>query len=74
MALLLKTTDTQLHDLWAVANAKRRAATTRVAVDHEALCNLLKDHHTLYSAATGTVMRGGKGHTVEAGADQGSMR
>lgn len=44
------TTDTALHDLWGAVNAKRRAGTSTVKVDADALAALLKDHHTLYTA------------------------
>ncbi|HTR86215.1 MAG TPA: hypothetical protein VMI56_17155 [Reyranella sp.] len=74
MPLAIATTDTQLAALWAVVHAKRRAGTTTVSVPADALRNILTDHHTLYTAATGKPSRGGKGHMVDVGHDQESMR
>lgn len=70
----LETTDSEFSGLEAAYLAKRRKGTTTCEVDIRALGNLLKDHSTLLAAATGPVQRGGKGHKVEAGQDQESLK
>lgn len=69
----LETTDTELHKLATIEDSTREG-TEMVRVPRVALRNLLRDHHTLYSKATGSPARGGKGHKVELGADQESMK
>jgi hypothetical protein len=74
----LLTTDSQFQSLLGAYHAKRRKNSTTIAVDPESLGNLLKDHGTLLDAATGPAVRNdgrpvGKGHKVEAGADQESL-
>lgn len=63
MALELLTTDAQLKTLADIEDAARTGSTT-VKVPREALRHLLRDHYTLYGAATGPAMRGGKAHKV----------
>lgn len=77
MALELKTTDTELHNLWQNIHSTRESSST-VRVDKEALRHLLVDHHTLYSAATGAPARFdgrpvGKGNKIKLSDDQASM-
>jgi hypothetical protein len=77
MALDLCTTDTEIHTLWETVHGARAGSAT-VRVDKEALRHLLTDHATLYGAATGPAVRfdgrrNGKGHRVNAGADQESL-
>lgn len=69
----LLTTDTQLHKLATIEDGAREG-TEIVKVPRDALRNLLRDHYTLYAAATGPTHLGGKGHTVSVGEDQESMR
>lgn len=46
----LHTTDTELHTLWTITQAKRRAGTSSLKVPAEALEHLLKDHHAMVTA------------------------
>lgn len=73
MALQIKTTDSEFHELERVAGVARDG-TASVSVPKEALQHLIADHLTLLAAATGPVSRGGKAHTIAAGPDQGSLR
>jgi hypothetical protein len=68
----LETSDTELRLLHEAAGRRGRAQTT--TVNKLALRRLLADHHTLYSAATGPAMKGGKNHKAEVGRDQESLR
>lgn len=62
----LLTSDTALAGLWALVQAKRRkGSTTLNKVPADALENLLKDHHTLFTAKAG--------ERVEIGPDQTSL-
>lgn len=67
----LKTTDTEFHALEAALNSR---AAVNVPVPKEALRHLLDDHCTLLAVARGPAIKGGKGHTIEAGPDQASLR
>lgn len=66
----LLTTDTDLRDLERACEG--RGDLTRVP--RQALRHLVADHYELLAKATGPVLQGGKGHKVEAGPDQESMR
>lgn len=72
-ALHIETTDSQLAGLWSVYHAKRRKNSSTAAVDPEALGALLRDHHSLFTAATSRPPRG-NGHKVDADRDQESLR
>ncbi len=45
----LETTDSDLHELRAAVNAKRRKETKTCNVDADSLRRLLNDHHTLWT-------------------------
>jgi hypothetical protein len=66
---MIETTDSELHALQTIRNARRRKGTTTLAVSAEALEHLLNDHHTLYTA-----LRERKLLQITVGPDQESLK
>lgn len=66
----IATTDTDPRDLERAVEGRGDVA----RVPRQALRHLNSDHYDLLAAATGPILRGGKGHRIQPGPDQGSLR
>jgi hypothetical protein len=69
----IEITDTQFHTLERILDNVRKGS-QQASFPVDAVRALVRDHVTLYQAATGPVHKGGKGHVVVPGEDQRSLQ